>query len=47
MTIKRNVQLPKSNRMGVKPRADELDYGNLAVNYAAGDEFLSTKKLKQ
>ena len=43
MTIKRNVQLPRSNKKGVKPRADELDYGNLAVNYAAGDEFLSTK----
>lgn len=43
MTNKRNVQLPRSNREGVKPRADELDYGNLAVNYAAGDEFLSTK----
>ena len=43
MTIKRNVQLPRSNREGVKPRADELDYGMLAVNFAAGDEFLSTK----
>ena len=43
MTIKRNVQLPISNREGVKPRADELDYGNLAVNFFAGDEFLSTK----
>lgn len=43
MTIKRNVQLPRSNREGVKPRAEELDYGNLAVNFFAGDEFLSTK----
>lgn len=47
MTIKRNVQLPRSNRMGVKPRADELEFGMLAVNYAAGDEFLSTKNSEQ
>lgn len=43
MTIKTNVQLPRSSKRGVKPKAEELHYGNLAVNFAAGDEFLSTK----
>lgn len=43
MTIKKNVQLPRSSKKGVKPKADELNYGNLAVNFFAGEEFLSTK----
>ena len=43
MTISKNVQLPRSSKKGVKPKADELNYGNLAVNFCAGEEFLSTK----
>ena len=46
MTIKRNVQLPRSSKKGAKPKASELEYGNLAVNFTAGDEFLSTKNSK-
>ena len=47
MTIKRNVQLPRSSVKGAKPRADELEFGSLAVNFFAGDEFLSTKNSDQ
>ena len=47
MTIKRHVLLPRSSKQGSKPTADSINYGELTVNYAAGNEFLSTKKLKQ
>ena len=43
MTIKRHVLLPRSSKLGSKPTADSINYGELTVNYAAGNEFLSTK----
>ena len=43
MTIKRHVLLPRSSKQGSKPTADSINYGELTVNYAAGNEFLSTK----
>ena len=43
MTINRHVLLPRSSKPGSKPTADSINYGELAVNYAAGNEFLSTK----
>ena len=43
MTIKRHVLLPRSSKQGSKPTADSINYGELTVKYAAGNEFLSTK----
>ena len=43
MTINRHVLLPRSSKPGSKPTADSINYGELTVNYAAGNEFLSTK----
>lgn len=39
--VKRHVSLPKSSKEGAKPSTDDLFYGELAVNYAKGKEFLS------
>lgn len=46
MTEKRHVKLPRSNKAGKKPKAEELEYGEIAVNYSAGKEFLSVKNSK-
>lgn len=43
MPINKNIQLPRNGGNGIKPKAEELQYGSLAVNYCAGNEFLATK----
>lgn len=46
MAIKRHIQLPRSNQEGKTPDVTHdsgLTYGEIAINYAAGKEFLTIK----
>ena len=41
--VKRHVQLPRSSQKGKKPTADDLKYGEIAVNFNVEDPFLAMK----
>lgn len=41
--VKRHVQLPRSSQKGKKPTADDLKYGEIAVNFNNEDPFLAIK----
>ena len=41
--VKRHVQLPRSSQKGKKPTADELKYGEIAVNFNVEEPFLAIK----
>ena len=41
--VKRYVQLPRSSQKGKKPTADDLKYGEIAVNFNNEDPFLAIK----
>ena len=43
MAQRRHVSLPKSSVSGQTPSPENLYYGEVAVNYFSGDEFLSIK----
>ena len=43
MSLIGHVYLPRSSKEGKKPKASELNYGELAINYNADHEFLSVK----
>jgi len=41
--VKRHVQLPRSSQKGKKPTAEDLKYGEIAVNFNVEDPFLAMK----
>ena len=41
--VKRHVQLPRSSQKGKKPTAEDLKYGEIAVNFNNEDPFLAIK----
>ena len=41
--VKRHVQLPRSSQKGKKPTADDLKYGEIAVNFNVEEPFLAMK----
>ena len=41
--VKRHVQLPRSSQKGKKPTADDLKYGEIAVNFNVEEPFLAIK----
>ena len=41
--VKRHVQLPRSSQKGKKPTAEELKYGEIAVNFNVEEPFLAMK----
>lgn len=42
-TIERFVRLKRSAELGKTPTAEQLDYGEIALNYNAEEPFLSIK----
>ena len=42
-TIERFVKLKRSAELGKTPTAEQLDYGEVALNYNAEEPFLSIK----
>ena len=41
--VKRHVQLPRSSQKGKKPTAEDLKYGEIAVNFNVEEPFLAMK----
>ena len=41
--VKRHVQLPRSSQKGKKPTADDLKYGEIAVNFNNEEPFIAIK----